>query len=362
MLLVKPVLAIDPDTPPKPPLVPGKERTIPPTMTEPLVALLNFAKISNITPKNIPALNTWLRPLQPSLKSNLLWRHYTNLVSSCPSPLPEDEWAKLENYAMGTGKPAPPRRRNAEDIKRRLVEKWDGVNREMVGSRYVGRPRNMGERSWRRMWREVLKGSPKLVWDGERKEGKKWSAVGSSLLANRLKDIRMADESVFEGYMPDERRPQEMGKKRPRQEKGTREEGSERDMRDRGKEGNREMWNEGGREKRVEGDRERNKDGEQERKKNGDREKWMERTRNKNPDQDQSKGKAGEDKEIWLNDKAREISNMLGRMQKPPENKPITKDVVKQKEEKRWSINGPGKQFRIDRKRDSEDRGKPPRR
>ncbi|KAK3699717.1 hypothetical protein LTR37_016322 [Vermiconidia calcicola] len=50
---------------------------------------------------DIPALNTWLRPMPQKRVKNMKKKHYAQLLDRVQPPLPKEEWMKLRDFAYG---------------------------------------------------------------------------------------------------------------------------------------------------------------------------------------------------------------------------------------------------------------------
>jgi len=109
---------------PKPaPLIPHLPRTSPPTISEPLQALMksqvgkNFGTIEPAKPTLAPG-----KQLDKRRDANIQHRHFTKILKTLDMPVPEDEFTKLEEKATKIGMRAE-HKQSASELKTREARK-----------------------------------------------------------------------------------------------------------------------------------------------------------------------------------------------------------------------------------------------
>ncbi|OLL27166.1 hypothetical protein NEOLI_002683 [Neolecta irregularis DAH-3] len=158
---------------PKPaPLIPHMPRTCPPTISEPLEALIKsqvgktFKNILPVMPILLPG-----KQLDKRREANIKHRHHSKVLKSLDAPLPEDEFSKLEEKATKVGMPKG--------------------YKQPVGELKTREARNITPRYMRRRFLNLLKKSPKLVQE----VNGKFSAEYSALIKRQFPAV----EGVFDG-------------------------------------------------------------------------------------------------------------------------------------------------------------------
>lgn len=170
----------------------------PPTLTR-----TNLRRLT----QEIPALNTWLRPMPQCRIKNKRKEHYASILSRALPPLPTEEWNHLLALASGQQPiPAPiPRRKPGAstlcDAKSDITVNLRGDNAALETILAYGKPptkllhdRNahaMTPRFMRRLYAQVLSQCPLMEWD---REGKEWRVFwGEQALQHVLRLSKRAD-------------------------------------------------------------------------------------------------------------------------------------------------------------------------
>lgn len=148
-------------------------RAEPPTLTR------RNPTLKNLTP-DVPALNSWMRPMPQSRVRNLTKKWYRDALERVLPPLPKDEWERLRGLAKGE---------IVEDmiVKRRSSvlqhEDGQGVSHVLEAVVAGGRvPTQRVERDihritprfMRRVWQKVFVQCPLMDWDGNKE---RWTVV-----------------------------------------------------------------------------------------------------------------------------------------------------------------------------------------
>ncbi|KAL7276500.1 hypothetical protein RUND412_000491 [Rhizina undulata] len=163
------------------PLIPSDPRTHPPPMPDPLKALIqsqlgrNFK--GSLTPK-IAETNIWGRPMPLRRVNNMRWKHYTDILNKILAPLPRAELDRLTRFSRGEEMPIPPKRK---------------VPLKEVPLPDFAKPRELTNRSRKRMWQRILKDCCSLEYD---KLEDRWSVFWPD---TRNLKLHEGDMSFFAG-------------------------------------------------------------------------------------------------------------------------------------------------------------------
>ena len=159
----------------------------------------------------IPDTNTWGRTLPVVRVKNLTMRWYAETLDRLMPPLPEAEWTRLGELAVGKIKWAGPPKRRASRI-----YSWDTQTQVFEGKAWwrpktyaqeardkLSRAREAHEltpRYMRRMWASVFAQCPVLKWDAEKARWNvKWGKVDEEKGVVLSMDRPDFDLSPFEG-------------------------------------------------------------------------------------------------------------------------------------------------------------------
>ncbi|CAG8433987.1 491_t:CDS:2 [Scutellospora calospora] len=174
--LLKPIIN-EPSEAPKP-IVPGFPRTAPPRMSQTLQTLLS-SQVKNLYP-TLPEPKH--KPLYPSRKANLLWRHYSKIMKTVLPPVDDVTLDQLEkNAGKGTltgqgvaDRNISLRNHNFDGLNRLRIPKNTGAPKSprdhvKEGPYCSARPHNPRPRFIRRLYQRLLTKIPIMKEDTESK-------------------------------------------------------------------------------------------------------------------------------------------------------------------------------------------------
>ena len=153
-------------------------------------SVLSRLPIKKLAPE-IPATNSWGRPMPKRRVRNIGKRWFAKLLDRVLPPLPLQEWQHLRDLAHGKAawtRPAP-RRGNAI---RALPED---------GSRH---PHQITARYMRRMWAKVFVQCPVMSWDDAKsKWNVEWGTINGAGDSSPSPDTRQDKRTLFQGINDD---------------------------------------------------------------------------------------------------------------------------------------------------------------
>lgn len=152
-------------------------------------------KAKRIQPE-IPEFNSWGRPLPQKRVKNLKRKWYADLLDSIVAPLPEPEWDRLRNLAVGqqTWEGLLPKRTIAtsalEDTNLQYVQfkHQHSKDTHILTARFM-----------QRMWRKIFDKCPVMRWDGESMQWRVQWGVSELTEAKMHRRNRSTDLSMFAG-------------------------------------------------------------------------------------------------------------------------------------------------------------------
>lgn len=159
--------------------------------------VLDLPKTKNLQPE-IPESNSWGRPLPRKRVKNLEEVWYADVLDSIVAPLPEPEWDRLRDLAVG-------QRKWEGLIQRRTMgtSVSDDTKLQYVQSKHEHskETHNFTARFMQRLWRKVFEKCPVMRWDGElRRWQVQWGVTEFTAANSRMRRRdRFTDVSMFAG-------------------------------------------------------------------------------------------------------------------------------------------------------------------
>lgn len=139
-----------------------------PRLTEKMVALIRSQKAQKdqmftkpnlkSTKPEIPEINSWGRPFPRNRAKNIKKQWYKETLERLMPPLPEEEWYRLKDHALGKVPWEGPRKRRVLSPGEHapLVGRNDNVTQSW---------HTFTQRYMRRMWEDVFQQCPLMEWD-----------------------------------------------------------------------------------------------------------------------------------------------------------------------------------------------------
>lgn len=174
-------------------------------------SMFDGAAIGNADPK-IPKLNSWGRSMPLKRVENMTKKWYADILDKAMPPLPEREWDRLRDLALGRIPCEAQLRRRTLIAPQQNLSTNRVISNQSAEPSWKPRQANSEEgmtpitnqhhitpRSMRRLWLKIFLQCPKMNWDEERM---RWAVTWGDM--QRSKEIVLAnsadvDVSFFEG-------------------------------------------------------------------------------------------------------------------------------------------------------------------
>ncbi|KAM0693050.1 hypothetical protein Q7P36_007607 [Cladosporium allicinum] len=121
----------------------------------------------------IPELNTWFKPMPAVRVKNQISKWYANLLDTVQPPLPDQEWFRLRDLAMGTTRAEPPIPRRAQITTPPSVLEMTVMRGKLPADMFrKDRAHKITPRFMRRLWADVFSQCPLMKYDSPTKSWK----------------------------------------------------------------------------------------------------------------------------------------------------------------------------------------------
>ena len=145
---------------------------------------------------DIPESNNWGRPLPRTRVRNIEEKWYADILNSIIAPLPEPEWDRLRDLAVGQRKWEGflPRRTIATSVSEDTKLEYMQSKYEHSKERHI-----LTARLMRRLWQNIFRKCPVMRWDEESMQWQVQWGVSELAEANMRGRNRSTDLSMFAG-------------------------------------------------------------------------------------------------------------------------------------------------------------------
>jgi hypothetical protein len=121
----------------------------------------------------IPELNTWFKPMPTVRVKNQISKWYANLLDTVQPPLPNHEWYRLRDLAMGTTRADPPIPRRAQLTAPPSVLEMTVMRGKLPAEMFrKDHAHKITPRFMRRLWADVFSQCPLMEYDSPAKSWK----------------------------------------------------------------------------------------------------------------------------------------------------------------------------------------------
>jgi hypothetical protein len=121
----------------------------------------------------IPELNTWFKPMPAVRVKNQISKWYANLLDTVQPPLPDQEWFRLRDLAMGTTRAEPPIPRRAQLTTPPSVLEVTVMRGKLPADMFrKDHAHKITPRFLRRLWADVFSQCPLMKYDSPTKSWK----------------------------------------------------------------------------------------------------------------------------------------------------------------------------------------------
>jgi hypothetical protein len=118
----------------------------------------------------IPELNTWFKPMPAVRVKNQISKWYANLLDTVQPPLPDQEWFRLRDLAMGTTRAEPPIPRRAQLTTPPSVLEMTVMRGKLPADMFrKDHAHKITPRFMRRLWADVFSQCPLMKYDSPTK-------------------------------------------------------------------------------------------------------------------------------------------------------------------------------------------------